>query len=207
VAARYLFGMAREDQIPFFSGSLGKTHPRTKSPWVASLVQSVIALLFIIFLTFVVQKTLKDGTVVYALGIAGGAYTTAGGIGTYSWLATIGTMTLIVVYVLTAIAAPFYARRRERELGDREFNWFTHFVGPVVGTLVMLLPLLSLFLPFFGLGGLLTSIGFAPSPFPVNILPLFFFIWLVVGVLALFLYIRPSPERYGKIGHLVRLDE
>jgi hypothetical protein len=52
-----------------------------------------------------------------------------------------------------------------------------------------------------------TNIGFAPSPFPVNILPLFFFIWLVVGVLALFLYIRPSPERYGKIGHLVRLDE
>lgn len=207
VAARYLFGMAREDQIPFFSGGLGKTHPRTKSPWVASVVQSVIALAFIIFLTFVVQTTLKDGTVVYALGIAGGAYAPAGGIGTYSWLATIGTMTLIVVYVLTAIAAPFYARRRERELGDREFNWFTHLVGPVVGTLVMLVPLLSLILPFFGLGGLLTSIGFAPSPFPLNILPLFFFIWLVLGVLALFLYIRPSPERYARIGHIVRLDE
>lgn len=207
VAARYLYGMAREDQIPFVSEQLGKTQSRTKSPWVASLVQTGITLVFIIFLTFVVTKTLKDGTSVYALGIAGGAYTPAGGIGTYGWLASIGTMTLIVVYVLTAIAAPFYARRRQRELGDREFNWFTHLVAPIVGTLVMLLPLLSLFLPFFGLGGLLTNIGFAPSPFPVNILPAFFFIWLAAGALALFFYIRPSPVRYRRIGHLVRVDE
>jgi amino acid transporter len=207
VAARYLFGMAREDQIPFFSAQLGKTQSRTKSPWVASLVQSVITLAFIVFLSFVVTKTLKNGTPIYALGIAGGDYTPAGGIGTYGWLATIGTMTLIVVYILTAIAAPFYTRRRERELGDRELNWFTHLVAPIVGIIVMLLPLLSLFLPFFGLGGLLTNIGFAPSPFPINILPAFFFIWLVAGGLALFLYIRPSPERYKKIGRFVRVDE
>jgi len=80
-------------------------------------------------------------------------------------------------------------------------------VAPIVGSIVMLLPLLSLFLPFFGLGQVLTNIGFAPSPFPVNILPGFFFFWLVVGVLALFLYIRRSSERYAKIGHLVRTDE
>ncbi len=208
VAARYLFGMAREDQIPFFSGALGKTQARTKSPWVASLVQTGITLAFIVFLTFVITRPLKDGTVVYSLGIAGGEYTPAGGIGTYGWLATIGTMTLIIVYCLTAIAAPLYARRREREIaGEREFNWFTHVVAPIVGILVMLLPLLSLFLPFFGLGGLLTNIGFAPSPFPVNILPLFFFIWLAAGVLALFFYIRRSPERYKRIGHFVRLND
>lgn len=207
VAARYLFGMAREDQIPFFSGALGKTQPRTKSPWVASLVQTGINLICIIFLTFVVTQTLKDGTQVYALGIASGPYTPAGGIGTYGWLATIGTMTLIVVYCLTAIAAPFYAQRRQRELGDREFHWFTHVVAPIVGIFVMLLPLLSLFLPFFGLGGILTNIGFAPSPFPVNILPGFFFFWLIVGILVLFFYIRRSPERYAKIGHLIRINE
>jgi amino acid transporter len=207
VAARYLFGLAREDLIPFFSGSFSKIQPRTKSPWIASLVQTGISLAFIIFLTFVVQKTLKDGTVVYALGIAGGDYTPAGGIGTYSWLATIGTMTLIVIYILTAVAAPLYARRRQRELGQREVHWFVHIVAPIIGVLVMLLPLLSLFLPFFGLGGVLTNIGFAPSPFPVNILPAFFFIWLVAGLLALFFYIRRVPSRYQKIGHLVRVDE
>jgi amino acid transporter len=207
VAARYLYGMAREDQIPFFSRPLSKTQPKTGSPWVASILQTGISLLCIAFLAFVVQKTLKDGSVSYALGIAGGAYTPTGGIGTYGWLATIGTMTLIVVYVVTAIAAPFYARRRQREFGYREFHWFTHVVAPIVGSIVMLLPLLSLFLPFFGLGQVLTNIGFAPSPFPVNILPGFFFFWLVVGVLALFLYIRRSSERYAKIGHLVRTDE
>ena len=207
VAARYLFGMAREDQIPFFSGVFSKTQSRTKSPWVTSLVQTGISLAFIVFLAFVIQKTNKDGSVVYALGIANGAYAPAGGIGTYGWLATIGTMTLIVVYCLTAIAAPFYARKRQQELGNRELHWFTHIVAPIVGIIVMLLPLLSLFLPFFGLGGLLTNIGFAPSPFPVNILPAFFFIWLILGVLSLFFYIRPSPDRYAKVGHLVRKDE
>ncbi len=207
VAARYLYGMAREDQIPFFSRPLSKTQLKTGSPWVASILQTGISLLCIAFLAFVVQKTLKDGSIFYALGIAGGAYTPTGGIGTYGWLATIGTMTLIVVYVVTAIAAPFYARRRQREFGYREFHWFTHVVAPIVGIIVMLLPLLSLFLPFFGLGQVLTNIGFAPSPFPVNILPGFFFFWLVVGVLALFLYIRRSSERYAKIGHLVRTDE
>lgn len=207
VAARYLYGMAREDQIPFFSRALSKTQPRTGSPWIASILQTGISLVCIAFLAFVVQKTLKDGSVVYALGIADGAYTPTGGIGTYGWLATIGTMTLIVVYVLTAIAAPFYARRRQRELGDRELHWFTHIVAPIVGIIVMLLPILSLFLPFFGLGGVLTNIGFAPSPFPVNILPGFFFFWLVVGVLTLFLYIRRDPARYAKVGHLVRTDE
>jgi amino acid transporter len=207
VAARYLFGIAREDQIPFLSKSLSSVHPRTKSPWVASIVQTVISLAFIVFLTIVITKTLKDGTAVYQLGLAGGGYTPAGGIGTYSWLATIGTMTLIVIYILTAIAAPCYARRRERTLEIREFNWFTHLVAPLLGIIVMLLPLLSLFLPFFGLGGVLTSIGFAPSPFPVNILPAFFFIWLMLGIASLFGYIRPSPERYQRIGHMVDIDE
>lgn len=202
VAARYLFGMAREDQIPLFSAALGKTQPRTKSPWVASIVQTGISLIWIIFLSFVVTKTLKDGTQVYALGVASGDYTPAGGIGTYGWLATIGTMTLIVVYCLTAIAAPFYASRQRHE-----FHWFTHAVAPIIGIIVMLLPLLSLFLPFFGLEGVLTAIGFAPSPFPVNILPAFFFIWLIVGLLTLFFYIRPSPERLARVGRLVRKDE
>ncbi|MFL5695439.1 MAG: APC family permease [Ktedonobacteraceae bacterium] len=206
VAARYLFNMAREDQIPLFSRSLGKTQERTRSPWVASLVQTVIALLFIVFLTFIVVQTMKDGTQVYAFGIAGGAYAPAGGIGTYSWLANIGTMTLIVVYILTAIAAPFYALKRQRESGTSEVKVFTHIVAPIVGIIVLLLPLLSLFIPFFGLGGVLEAIGFAPATFPLNILPAFFFAWLIVGIGALF-YIRRSPERYQKIGHLVRIED
>jgi amino acid transporter len=206
VAARYLFGMAREDQIPLFSRVLGKTQPRTKSPWAASVVQTGISLVCIIFLTFVVTRTLKDGTQIYALGVANGAYAPAGGIGTYGWLATIGTMTLIVVYCLTAIAAPVFARKRQDASGDREFHWFTHLVAPIVGIIVMLLPLLSLFLPFFGLGSVLTAIGFAPSPFPVNILPGFFFVWLILGLLSLFFYIRRSPQRYAKIGQVIRTD-
>jgi len=206
VAARYLFGLAREDQVPF-AGFLGKTQSRTKSPWMASLVQTGICLIWIVFLSFVIVQTQANGTMNYALGIAHGSFAPAGGIGTYGWLATIGTMTLIVVYILSAIAAPLYARRRQREFAEREFHWFTHIVAPLVGILVMLLPLLSLFLPFFGLQGILTSIGFAPSPFPVNILPAFFFIWLIAGVLLLIFFIRRTPERYNRIGHFVRTNE
>jgi len=190
-----------------FSASLGKTQSRSKSPWVASVVQTVICVVWIVFLTFVIVQPQSNGSMNYELGIAHGSFVPAGGIGTYGWLATIGTMTLIVVYCLTAIAAPLYARRRQREFSDNEFNWFTHVVAPIVGILVMLLPLLSLFLPFFGLQGVLTNIGFAPSPFPVNVLPAFFFIWLIVGILLLFFFIRRSAERYNRIGHFVRTND
>ncbi len=206
VAARYLFGLAREDQVPF-SAMLGKTQTRTRSPWIANLVQTGICLIWIVFLSFVIVQTQANGNMNYALGIAHGSFASAGGIGTYGWLATIGTMTLIVVYILSAIAAPLYGRRRQREFAEREFNWFTHIVAPIVGILVMLLPLLSLFLPFFGLQGVLTSIGFAPSPFPVNILPAFFFIWLIIGALLLIFFIRRSTERYNRIGHFVRIND
>ena len=47
------------------------------------------------------------------------------------------------------IRAPPEGLHARREFGDRELNWFTHAVAPIVGILVMLLPLLSLFLPFF----------------------------------------------------------
>ncbi len=188
VAARYLYALGRDSVFPV-GLRLGRTHPRWQSPWVASTVQTTLTLALMILLAFVIQKINADGTITYALGIADGkGYTPTGGIGTYQWLALVGTITLILVYLLTNLAAPLYARRQG------EFRWLTHMVAPLVSSLVLLIPLASLILPPLPeIGIVFTRLGFAPTPFPLNILPLFVLLWVIVGGIGAFVHIR----RYG----------
>lgn len=198
VAARYLYAMGREQVFPAVLG-LGKTHAKWKSPWVASTFQTGMTLLLMIFLAFVIQKSNADGTVQYALGIAHGTYTSTGGIGTYQWLAIVGTMTLLAVYLMTNIAAPVSAWRHH------EFNVLTHAIAPILSSLVVFIPLASLMVPPIpGIGPAFTQLGFLPTPFPLNILPLFFLGWAGTGLLytAYLAWFHPEhPKEREVIAH------
>jgi len=189
VAARYLYALSRDGVFPAQFG-LGQTHPRWRSPWVASTVQTGLTLVLLVFLAFVMQKTNADGTTSYALGIADGkVYTPTGGIGTYQWLAIVGTITLILVYLLTNLAAPRYALRQH------EFRWFTHVVAPVLSSLVLLIPLASLIVPPLpGIGIVFTHLGFAPTPFPLNILPLCVLAWSLTGGIVALVHVQRHRE-------------
>jgi amino acid transporter len=201
VAARYLYAMGREQVFPAVLG-LCKTHARWKSPWVASTLQTGITLLLMIFLSFVIQKSNPDGTVQYALGITHDAYTSTGGIGTYQWLAIVGTMLLLTVYLLTNIAAPVSAWRYH------EFNVLTHVVAPVLSSLIVLIPLTALIVPPLPvIGTAFTNIGFLPTPFPLNILPLFFLGWAGTGLLYGVYLARFRPERYKDVKQMEREEE
>ncbi len=200
VAARYLYAMGRERIFPARLG-LGLTHPRWKSPWIAGTCQTGITLVLMCFLAFVIQQTHGDGSVSYALGVAYGNYVPTGGIGTYQWLAIVGTITLILVYLLTNLAAPIYAMRR------KELHWFTHIFAPLVSSLVLLIPLVALIMPPIpGIGAVFTGLGFSPTPFPLNILPLFVVIWLLVGCLYAAYLSRAQPERYARLGYFVQVE-
>ncbi len=205
VAARYLYALGRDGVFPARLG-FGTTHPKWKSPWVTSTVQTGLTLVLMVFLAFVIQRTNPNDSVSYALGIADGTvYTPTGGIGTYQWLAIVGTIILILVYLLTNLAAPSYAMRQH------EFRWFTHAVAPVLSSLVLLIPLTSLILPPIpGIGTIFTQLGFAPTPFPLNILPLFVLVWVgiggVYGVIATH-HLRQKADREMQPEALTRQNE
>jgi amino acid transporter len=194
---RYFYSMGRESILPRI---FGKTHLRWKSPYIATFAQSGFTLLVILFLGLVIQHTNPDGSVSYALGIAHGTtWQQTSGVISFGWLASIVTMCIILVYILTNVAAPFFARTRG------ELRVFPHIVAPAVSTLLLLLPLASYLLPPIpGIGTFFTMLGFAPTLFPSNILPLFVIGWLALGLVYATVLARYAPERYERLGRIVR---
>jgi amino acid transporter len=200
---RYFYAMGREGVLP---SAFGKTHPRWKSPLRAILAQSVFTALVILFLALVIQKSNPDGSVSYALGFADGkVYTQTNGIASYAWLAIIGTISFILVYILVNISASVYARRYDRT----NYNVLSHLIAPVLSSLILLIPLISFVFPAIpgAIGNFFTGLGFFPTPFPVNILPIFVLIWVVVGLGYAYYLLRSNPEAYQKLGHILRTQD
>jgi amino acid transporter len=193
---RYVFDMGRAGIFPSF---LGQTHPRWKSPAHASLLQTTFSLLVIGFLGLILEHTNADGSTSYTLGIATGRYwQQVNGIVSFGWLASIVTMCILIVYLLTNVAAFFFARR------NQEIHIWTHIVAPAVSSLFLLLPLVSYIGPALpGVGAFFTRLGFAPTPFPSNILPLFVLVWIGIGVAYSLFLARRFPNRFERMGSII----
>jgi amino acid transporter len=199
---RYFYAMGREGILPRI---FGKTHPVYRSPYIATITQSLFSILLMIAFAFVIQKTNADGSISYALGIGDGKiYTQTDGIYPYTWLAITGTVAFVIVYIMVNIASPVFALRFERP----SFNVLTHVIAPVVSTIVLLLPLTSIVMPAIPgpLGDYFTNLGFAKTPFPLNILPLFTIIWIIAGIAYSTYLARSAPERYESMGRIIRGD-
>jgi amino acid transporter len=199
---RYFYAMGREGILPTV---FGKTHPVYRSPYIATIAQSLFSILLMIAFAFVIQKANADGSVSYALGIGDGkVYSQVDGIYPYTWLAITGTIAFLAVYIMVNMASPIFALRYER----RSFNLLTHIVAPVVSTLVLLLPLVSIIMPAIPgpLGSYFTNLGFAATPFPLNILPLLIIVWVIAGLIYSTWLARTAPERYESMGRIIRGD-
>ncbi len=194
--ARYGLNMGREGILP---PALGRTHPRWQSPFVASLMQSAYTVVVVLLLALVIQHSNKDGSVIYSLGFAdGNVWQQTGGIAAFGWLASIFSMCLIVVYLITNVAVFFFARSRN------EYRPFPHLIAPAVSSIIFLLPLASYVLPALpGIGGFFTDLGFAPTPFPSNVLPLFVVVWMLAGGAYYFYQRRRNPENLEKLGTII----
>jgi amino acid transporter len=195
---RYCYAMGREGLIPLV---FGKTHVRWHSPYVATFAQSGFSLLVIGFLGLVIQHADALGNTVYALGFADGKiWQQTSGLVSFGWLASLVTIMIIIVYILTNLSTPFFAHSRG------ELRVMTHVIAPAISTLLLLLPLSSYILPALPgpIGWFFTHLGFAPTPFPSNILPLFVLAWIVVGQ-AYATYLRKRvPERFEMLGRIIR---
>ena len=136
--ARILFNSGREGLLP---AVLGKIHPRHQTPHSAMWVFLAITL-----------------SLILGFGILGGVSP----LNYFGFAGTLGTIPIILTYMLTNLALPVYIVRHHRS----ELDVFRHILLPAVGTVVMLFPLWGLIQP--------------GQPWPYNVFP-----WVAFGVLAL----------------------
>ena len=159
--ARILFNSGREGLLP---AVLGKIHPRHQTPHSAMWVFLAITL-----------------SLILGFGILGGVSP----LNYFGFAGTLGTIPIILTYMLTNLALPVYIVRHHRS----ELDVFRHILLPAVGTVVMLFPLWGLIQP--------------GQPWPYNVFP-----WVAFGVLALsvvygLVIARMSPGLAARIGAYV----
>ena len=99
--ARYMYSLGREKVLP---NALGKTHPKHRSPYIASITQSVIAALII--LLFVWRASVDSST--------GAAYSVAY-IQVYGFMAVMGVVSILAIQALVSVAIFNYFRKHHQE--------------------------------------------------------------------------------------------
>jgi amino acid transporter len=156
--ARILFNSGREGLLPEF---LGKIHPRHQTPHSALWV----------FLTIAVALILGFGLFG---GVAPMDY--------FGFACTLGTIPIILTYMLTNLALPIYVIRHQRS----ELNIFRHVLLPIAGTLIMLFPLWGLIQP--------------GQVWPFNIFPWIALSALFLSVIYGIVIARLSPGLAARIG-------
>lgn len=159
--ARILFSSSREGLLPQF---FGKIHPQYRTPYTAMWTFIVVALLVVLgFGTFfkIDPVTLFGDT------------------------GTLGTIPIIITYLLTNLALPIYMWRYHRE----DFNAFTHLILPVVGTVCMLFPLWGLVQP--------------GQPYPYNLYPKLVLGLLILSIIYGIFLSKKNPHLVQTVGSYV----
>jgi len=165
-ASRTLFAMGREGVLP---RAFARTHPRFKTPVNATIAVTVVATLMALLMGY----PLSDST----FGQPFSNY--------YFW-ATVGTLVIIVVYIMLCFGGMvFFWRTRD----SRKWNPIWHVVLPVAGAVV------------FG-----AAWYGSVHPTPPGILKWTPFVaigWLVIGVVALLWLRAKRPDSVAKIGSIL----
>jgi amino acid transporter len=159
--ARILFNSGREGLLPQF---LGKIHPQHQTPHWAMWVFLIIAVVLVL-----------------GFGLIGGVAP----MDYFGFAGTLGTIPIILTYMLTNLALPVYVIRRHRS----ELNIVSHIFLPVAGTLVMLVPLWGLVQP--------------GQSWPFSVFPWIALVVLVLSALYGVVIARLSPGLAARIGAYV----
>ncbi len=157
--SRLIFNAAREGLLP---AGLAKLHPRTHTPWVSFLAFVGIGL-----------------AISYIFGWNVDPVTFFGDI------ATLGTILISLVYLVSNLALPVYYRRHHRD----QFSLIKHLILPLLGVLAIGFPLYALVQP-----------GQAE---PFNLFP-----WIALGIVVLaFIYAvilsRRDPTLGDRVGSII----
>jgi amino acid transporter len=165
-ATRTLFAMGREGVLP---AAFGRTHPRFKTPVNATITVTAVATV----MALVIGYPLSDAT----FGQPFSNY--------YFW-ATVGTLVIIVVYIMICIGGiVFFARTRS----TRRWNPVAHVLVPVMGAVVFAAALYG-----------------SVHPTPPGILkwtPFVALVWLAAGAAVLFWLRGRRPDAVAQIGSIL----
>jgi amino acid transporter len=160
---RVMFSMGRDRVLP---ASLGRVHARWFSPHRAIAVQTIF-------------------TVV--VGISVGLWLGPGATGAYGFTGSIGTVAIVIVYILSNIALiRFFWRRSDRKV-------LTHIVIPILGILGLAYPLWAVSNP--------------AQAAPYNLVPIVVVVWIIVGIVLYLYYRAKSPEKIAALGAFIAEDD
>jgi len=159
--ARILFSSSREGLLPTF---FGKIHPQHRTPHAAMWTYIVLAL--VIVLVFGTLYAIDPVTL-------------------FGDTATLGTIPVVVTYLLTNLALPVYMYRHHRA----DFSALRHLIIPILGTVFMLFPLWGLVQP--------------GQPYPFNIYPYLSLGLLVIALIYGAILAKRDPDLVQRIGSYV----
>jgi amino acid transporter len=171
-AARYFYSLGRERVLP---NVLGRTHPRWKSPHIATLTQSAIAALIV--LGFAIFAGTRDP--------ASQAY-----LQLYGLMAVMGVIIILAVQAVVSIAVWNYFRVHHPD----EQHWWKTMLAPAISFVAQGVVLYLLFnnLDFLGSG-----YGYANWLGPID-LGIF-----LIGLAGAFYLKRKDRARYEAVGRLI----
>ncbi|GAB0115813.1 APC family permease [Acidisoma sp. C75] len=160
--ARILFSAGRESLLPVF---FGKIHPAHKTPHVAMWIYILTALVITL------------------------ACWNLSPLDIFADTGTLGTIPIIIVYLVTNIALPVYILRFHR----KDFDPLRHAIIPALGLILTLFPLWGLVQP--------------GQPAPFNLFPAMTGVLLVVSIIYGLLLARRMPDLVQRIGSYVADEE
>ncbi|MET0897788.1 MAG: APC family permease, partial [Mycobacterium sp.] len=176
-ASRYLYAMGREGLSTGLQKTLGATHPKHGSPYIASFVQTGITLVLILAFFFA-------GMDPY--------------IHLYTLLAILGTMAILIVQSLCAFAVIAYFHFHKNHPSSA--HWFKTFLAPLLGGIGMLYVVYLLWEHKDAAAGAASgTLLFKMTPWIVVGL------FLIGAAMALYFKFR-DPRRYELIGRVVLED-
>ena len=124
--ARMLFDGGRSGLLPAW---LGHTRARSETPVNALITMAVIGL-----------GIIAIWGIAHVLGVGTGSMNP---VGLYAECSTMGTIVILVVYLLTNLALPLFMRRRHRSM----LSPGRHIVIPVLGSIALIVPFIELCKP------------------------------------------------------------
>ncbi len=169
-ASRYMYSLAREGVLPKM---IAETHDHHKSPHKASVVQSVLAAVWVIL---------------YGLAYGFNDPSAQAWLGVYTLFAVLGTGLLLVLQAIVSLAVILWFKK------NGGGNNFTTLIAPAFSFLVQIWLVYTLVANLATLGG---TNGFAQS------IPYVGLAIIVVGLIWGFVLKSTNPAAYQNIGHMV----
>ncbi|HEX4208621.1 MAG TPA: APC family permease [Ktedonobacteraceae bacterium] len=157
--SRLIFNAAREGLLPT---ALAKIHPKFRTPWASFLIFFVISLVIVYVFGWNVPPTTFFGDI-----------------------ATLGTILIALVYLISNLALPFYYRRYHPD----QFSLLRHLILPILGILAIGFPLWGLIQP--------------GQQAPFNLFPWISLAVIVVALIYAVILARRDPTLGERVGSIV----